>query len=52
MLRILFSMLRDSAPYQDPKIDYQAIQAQKRAPRYIRQLKLMGCWPKPALATK
>jgi hypothetical protein len=38
-------------PYHDPKIDYQAIQAQKRAPRYIRQLKqLMGCWPNPALS--
>ncbi|HMO48115.1 MAG TPA: hypothetical protein PKB14_19075 [Rubrivivax sp.] len=39
---------------KDPHIDYAAISAKKNAPRWIRQLALIGKWPAaktPAAAT-
>lgn len=38
MLRIIFAMLRNQTPYQDQAVDYEALQVQRNAPRWIKML--------------
>lgn len=45
MIRLIYLLLSRREAYIDPGIDYAAISAQKNAPRWIRQLALIGRWP-------
>jgi len=45
MIRLIYLLLTRRQPYIDPHIDYAAISARKNAPRWIRQLALIGQWP-------
>jgi transposase len=45
MIRLIFLLLTRKVAYHDPQIDYEAISAKKNAPRWIRQLKVIGQWP-------
>jgi transposase len=36
--------------FHDPQIDYAAMSAKKNAPRWIKQLQLIGQWPAQAAA--
>ncbi len=45
MIRLIYLMLTRKEPYHDPMVDYHAMSAKKNAPRWIRQLKLIGQWP-------
>jgi len=45
MIRLIFVMLSRRQPYLDQSIDYAAISAKKNAPRWIKQLKIIGRWP-------
>ena len=53
MIRLIFLMLTRRQPYIDQSIDYAAMSAKKNAPRWIKQLKIIGRWPpsKPAAAS-
>lgn len=48
MLRIIFSMLKNNAPYQDRTVDYEALSVQRNAPRWIKKLMKYGFLPKHA----
>ena len=52
LIRIIYFMLSRREPYRDPGVDYEAMSAQKNAPRWIKALKKIGKLPiaKPALA--
>ena len=52
IIRIIYFMLSRHEPYRDPGVDYEAMSAQKNAPRWIKALKKIGKLPtaKPALA--
>lgn len=52
LIRIIYFMLSRHEPYRDPGVDYEAMSAQKNAPRWIKALKKIGKLPtaKPALA--
>jgi len=52
MIRIIYYMLSRREPYRDPGVDYEALSAQKNAPRWIKALKKIGKLPsvKSALA--
>lgn len=52
LIRIIYFMLSRHEPYCDPGVDYEAMSAQKNAPRWIKALKKIGKLPvtKPALA--
>lgn len=50
MIRLIYLMLTRKEPYHDPMVDYGAMSAMKNAPRWIKQLKLIGRWPKTAPA--
>lgn len=45
MIRLIYILLTRREPYRDPMVDYDAMSAKKNAPRWIRQLKLIGQWP-------
>ena len=45
MIRLIFLLLTRKVAYHDPQVDYQAMNAKKNAPRWIKQLKLIGKWP-------
>lgn len=45
MIRLIYLLLTRQVPYHDPNIDYDAMSAKKNAPRWIKQLKLIGRWP-------
>jgi len=45
MIRLIYVLLSRREAYIDPHIDYAAISAKKNAPRWIRQLALIGKWP-------
>ena len=47
MLRLIFLILSRQQPYLDPPIDYAAMSAKQNAPRWIKQLKIIGRWPEP-----
>ena len=54
MIRLIYLLLSRREAYRDPQIDYAALGAKKNAPRWIRQLALIGKWPTtktPATAT-
>ena len=52
LIRIIYFMLSRREPYRDPGVNYEAMSAQKNAPRWIKALKKLGMLPKakPALA--
>lgn len=50
MIRLIYVLLTRKQAYLDPQIDYAAMSARKNAPRWIRQLKLIGKWPAPSNA--
>ena len=45
MLRIIFAMLKNNTPYQDQAVDYEALQVQRNAPRWIKMLVKHGFIP-------
>jgi transposase len=45
MIRLIFVLLTRKQAYLDPHTDYAAMSAKKNAPRWIKQLKLIGKWP-------
>ena len=45
MIRLIYLLLSRRQPYIDQGIDYAAMSAKKNAPRWIRQLALIGQWP-------
>ncbi|MGF6472889.1 hypothetical protein QFZ96_001892 [Paraburkholderia youngii] len=45
MIRLIFLLLTRKTAYHDPQIDYATISAKKNAPRWIKQLKVIGQWP-------
>jgi transposase len=47
MIRLIYLLLTRKQAYLDQQIDYAAMSAKKNAPRWIRQLKLIGKWPAP-----
>lgn len=50
MIRLIYVLLSRRVPYLDPSTDYAAMSARKNAPRWIRQLRLIGQWPEQSLA--
>lgn len=50
MIRLIYLLLTRKQAYLDPQVDYATMSAKKNAPRWIKQLKLIGQWPdkKPA----
>jgi transposase len=46
MLRIIFAMLKNNTPYRDQAVDYEALQVQRNAPRWIKMLVKHGFIPK------
>ena len=50
MIRLIYLLLTRKQAYRDPMADYEAMSAKKNAPRWIRQLKLIGQWPDKATA--
>ena len=38
MLRVIYALLRDDAPYRDPNIDYEQLFVKRNAPRWLRML--------------
>lgn len=49
MIRLIYVLLSRRQPYIDQAIDYAAMSAKKNAPRWIRQLKVIGLWPTAAM---
>ena len=47
MIRLIHLMLTRREPYRDLMVDYDAMSAKKNAPRWIKQLKMIGQWPGP-----
>ena len=47
MIRLIYVLLTRKQAYLDQHIDYAAMSAKKNAPRWIKQLKLIGKWPAP-----
>jgi transposase len=45
LIRIIYFMLSRREPYRDPGVDYEAMSAQKNAPRWIKALKKIGKLP-------
>ena len=50
MIRLIYVLLTRQQAYLDQHIDYAAMSARKNAPRWIKQLKLIGKWPAPQSA--
>ena len=50
MIRLIYLMLTRRQPYRDLMVNYDAISAKKNAPRWIKQLKMIGQWPGTAPA--
>ena len=47
MIRLIYALLTRKQAYLDQHIDCAAMSAKKNAPRWIKQLKLIGKWPAP-----
>jgi hypothetical protein len=45
IIRLVYLLLTRKVAYHDPQVDYEAMSAKKNAPRWIKQLKLIGKWP-------
>jgi transposase len=50
MLRTVYAMLAHGTHYQDKEVDYEAMNVQRNAPRWIKMLKKHGFIPTPARA--
>jgi len=50
MLRTVYAMLASGTHYQDKEVDYEALNVQRNAPRWIKMLKKHGFIPTPACA--
>ena len=42
LLRVLYVVMRDARPYQDPEADYEELMVRRNAPRWIRMLHRYG----------
>jgi transposase len=51
MIKLIYLLLTRKEAYRDPHIDYEAMSARKNAPRWIKQLRVIGKWPESNLAT-
>ena len=51
LIRIIYFMLSRAEPYRDPGVNYEAMSAQKNAPRWIKALKNIGQLPKATAAS-
>jgi hypothetical protein len=49
-LRTVYAMLANGTHYQDKEVDYEALNVQRNAPRWIRMLKKHGFIPTTASA--
>lgn len=45
MIRLIYVLLSRGQGYRDPNVDYMAMSARKNAPRWIKQLHMLGMWP-------
>lgn len=50
MLRTLYAMLANGTPYQDKEVDYEALNVQRNAPRWLKMLRKHGFIATPAAA--
>lgn len=50
MLRTLYAMLANGTPYQDKEVDYEALNVQRNAPRWLKMLRKHGFIVTPAAA--
>jgi len=50
MLRTIYAMLSDGTHYQDKEVDYEALNVQRNAPRWIKMLRKHGFIATPAVA--
>jgi transposase len=50
MLRTVYAMLANGTHYQDKEIDYEALNVQRNAPRWLKMLRKHGFIPTPATA--
>ena len=51
LLRVLYVVLRDARPYQDPEADYEHLMVRRNAPRWIRMLHRYGLLEQQRAAT-
>ena len=51
LLRVLYVVLRDARPYQDPEADYEQLMVRRNAPRWIRMLHRYGLLEHRSAAT-
>ena len=42
MLRTIYAMLTNGSHYQDKEVDYEALNVQRNAPRWIKMLRKHG----------
>ena len=47
LLRTIYAVLRDDRHYRDPGIDYEQLQVQRNAPRWLAKLRKFGYLPAP-----
>jgi len=50
MLRFVFAVLKNKTPYLDKAVDYEALSAQRNAPRWMKMLTKHGYMPTGAPA--
>ncbi len=50
MLRTIYAMLSNASHYQDKEVDYEALNVQRNAPRWIKMLRKHGFIATPAAA--
>ena len=50
MLRTIYAMLTNGSHYQDKEVDYEALNVQRNAPRWIKMLRKHGFIATPAAA--
>lgn len=50
MLRTIYAMLASGSHYQDKEVDYEALNVQRNAPRWIKMLRKHGFIATPAVA--
>ena len=48
MLRTIYAMLSNGSHYQDKEVDYEALNVQRNAPRWIKMLRKHGFIATPA----
>ena len=51
LLRVLYVVLRDARPYQNPEADYEELMVRRNAPRWIRMLHRYGLIERASTAT-